>query len=151
MVYNSKNYPNLLALFDELKVEGQETNMGFSVSMDNGNFEWCGDSISGLISTVSNLFNPNFYLMFYDILRFNSNAPAFLKLPESHPDKLLTTGEYLKKYKYSDAFAKYYLVPMTAAIWSASTDGIMAFPAITLLTFLNKYVKQRLYRYPYNF
>eukprot|EP01041_Mallomonas_annulata_P003419 gene3419-6783_t len=140
MVYNSKNYPYMMALFEELKVEGEETNMGFSVSMDNGSFEWCGDSISGLFASFKNIFNPEFYKMFYDILRFNSEAVSFLKLSESDPERNLTVGEFLSKRKYSDAFAKYYLVPMTAAIWSASTDGIMSFPALTLMTFLNNHL-----------
>jgi predicted NAD/FAD-binding protein len=140
MVYNSLNYPNLIALFQELGVEGLDTEMGFSVSMDDGKFEWCGDSLSGLLATPSNAINPAFYAMMRDILRFNKEALKALALPDNHPTRLITTGTFLEQHKFSKSFTNLYLVPMTAAIWSASTDGILGFPAITLFSFLNNHL-----------
>ena len=140
MVYNELNYPNLCSLFDELNVSGEDTTMGFSVSMDNGKFEWCSDSLSGLLATPSNALNPSFYLMMYDILRFNKEAQKALGLPNDHPDRKLSVQEFLSAKGFSEQFAKLYLIPMTAAIWSASTDGIYSFPAITLCTFLNNHL-----------
>ena len=138
MVYNSLNYPNLIALFDELEVKGLDTEMGFSVSMDNGNFEWCGDTLGGLMATPSNIVNPAFYAMMRDILRFNKAALKALQLPLEDPTRQLTTKQFLDLHRFSKSFINLYLVPMTAAIWSASTDGILGFPAITLFSFLNK-------------
>jgi predicted NAD/FAD-binding protein len=138
MVYNNLNYPNLLALFDELGVDGIETTMGFSVSMDDGKFEWCGDSLAGLLATPSNIINPRFYAMFNDIFRFNKAALALLDLPENHSSRFQSTREFLKVNKFSESFAKYYLIPMTAAIWSATSDDILNFPAVTLFSFLRK-------------
>jgi predicted NAD/FAD-binding protein len=138
MVYNSLNYPNLIALFDELGVKGLDTEMGFSVSMDNGNFEWCGDTLSGLMATPSNIVNPAFYAMMRDILRFNKEALKALVLPKNHPTRQKTVKQFLDDHKFSKSFTNLYLVPMTAAIWSASTNGILGFPAITLFSFLNK-------------
>lgn len=139
MVYNDLNYPNLVSLFEELGVEGESTNMGFSVSMDNGTFEWCGDSLKGLFATPSNLYNPQFYLMLRDIIRFNDLASKVLVSPSDDPSRSQSTGEFLNNNGFSAAFAQYYLVPMTAAIWSASTEGILSFPAITLFTFLDNH------------
>jgi len=138
MVYNDINYPYLINFFNELGIKGEKTNMGFSVSMDSGALEWCGDTLFGLISTLRNIVNPSFYMMILDVFRFNKEAKLFLSLPDSHPDKQLTMGQFLSKRKFSKAFSKYYLVPMTAAIWSATTQGIMAFPALTLIQFLDK-------------
>lgn len=140
MVYNSLNYPNLLALFEELGIEGIDTTMGFSVSMDDGKFEWCGETLGGLFATSSNLINFRFYQMFRDIFRFNKQGIITLQLPENHPTRFLTTRQFLKEHQLSDAFAKYYLIPMTAAIWSASSDDILNFPIITLLAFLNNHL-----------
>ncbi|MEC8183540.1 MAG: FAD-dependent oxidoreductase, partial [SAR324 cluster bacterium] len=42
IVYNVKNYPNLIQLFDYLKVQTEATDMSFSVSRDNGEFEYSG-------------------------------------------------------------------------------------------------------------
>lgn len=140
MVYNSMNYPNLIGLFEELGVEGLATTMGFSVSMDDGNFEWCGDSLSGLMATPSNIYNLDFYVMMNDILRFNKCALSFLNLPTNHPSSNQTTGEFLSSNRFSKAFTKYYLIPMTGAIWSATTDAMLKFPALTLFTFLNNHL-----------
>lgn len=138
MVYNALNYPNLCAFFKEVGIEGIETSMGFSVSMDHGNFEWCSDTISGLLATPSNIINPKFYLMMKDIFRFNKKAKELLSLPSNDPIRLLTTGEFLIKHSLSNEFRDYYLIPMTAAIWSASDHDILGFPALTLFTFLEK-------------
>jgi predicted NAD/FAD-binding protein len=100
---------NLIGLFEELNVEGIPTEMGFSVSMDDGSFEWCADSVSGLLATPSNIINPSFLLMFGDIVRFNKKALELLRLPSHHIDKHMTTGDFLKKYKFSDAFSKVFL------------------------------------------
>jgi hypothetical protein len=141
MVYNALNYPNLMGLFEELGVAGLDTEMGFSVSLDDGAFEWCGDTLKGLCATRSNATNPAFYRMMRDILRFNTAAVKALSVPDHHPTRTQTVGEFLRVHGFSDAFTNLYLVPMTAAIWSSSARGILDFPAITLFTFLNKCVR----------
>lgn len=138
MVYNALNYPNLMELFKELGVEGEDTTMGFSVSMDSGNFEWCADTLAGLMATSSNAYNPSFYLMMWDIVRFNKEARFFLESSLQDTVSDISVGEFLRMRKFSESFTKLYLIPMTAAIWSASAEGILNFPAITLFTFLNK-------------
>ena len=140
MVYNTVNYPHLIGLFEELGVSGQSTDMGFSVSMDQGRFEWCADSWAGLFATPSNLLSPAFYRMISDIFRFNKKAKETLLLPQNHPTLALTVGEWLALHGMSDAFATFYLVPMTAAIWSASSSGILNFPALALLSFLDNHL-----------
>jgi predicted NAD/FAD-binding protein len=137
MVYNTLNYPNLCAFFAEIGVEGVETHMGFSVSADNGKFEWCSDSLSGLMATPSNIINPAFYSMMRDIFNFNDKASAFLTLSEED-QKGLTTGEFLSLHAFSSSFRDYYLIPMTAAIWSASGGDMLGFPAASLFRFLDK-------------
>lgn len=138
MVYNTLNYPNLCAFFEELGIEGQPTTMGFSVSVDDGKLEWCSDSLSGLLATPGNAWNPRFYRMFLDIFRFNEEAVRLLSLPETDASRNVTVRVFLKEKRLSDAFRDLYLVPMTAAIWSATTEDILNFPAVTLFTFLNK-------------
>ena len=138
MVYNTLNYPNLCAFFEELGIEGLPTTMGFSVSVEDGALEWCSDSFSGLFATPSNAYNPRFYSMMRDIFRFNEEAHRLLAMPESNPARNVTVRKFLQEKNLSDSFRDLYLVPMTAAIWSATTDDILNFPAVTLFTFLNK-------------
>ena len=70
IVYNVKNYPNLILLFDYLKVQTEATDMSFSVSRDNGEFEYSGGDLRGLFAQASNIVKPVFWKMLYEILRF---------------------------------------------------------------------------------
>src|SRR5262249_25488597 len=47
IVYNAPNYPNLTALFEHLGVATEASNMSFSVSLDNGAFEYAGGNGPG--------------------------------------------------------------------------------------------------------
>ncbi|RYH29461.1 hypothetical protein EON65_08370 [archaeon] len=61
-----------------------------------------------------------------------------LKLPENHPKRGVTVLDFLATHSLSDSFRDLYLIPMTAAIWSATANDMLNFPALTLFTFLNK-------------
>jgi predicted NAD/FAD-binding protein len=56
--------------------------------------------------------------MLFDIIRFNHLATRLLDLPEDHCERKMSLGAYLRYHNYSESFAKNYLIPMTAAIWS---------------------------------
>ena len=51
--------------------------MSFSVSVENTNIEYCGKGLKGIFSTKSNLLNPKFLRMFFDILNFYKNFLLF--------------------------------------------------------------------------
>jgi predicted NAD/FAD-binding protein len=70
IVYNQKTYPNLTALFDHLNVPTQESDMSFSVSLDEGRLEYSGSGFSGLFAQPVNLMRPRFWSMLSDLLRF---------------------------------------------------------------------------------
>ena len=70
IVFNFKTYPNLINFFKENDVQIEKSNMSFSVSVDNTNFEYCGKGLSGIFSNKLNLFNIEFLKMFFDIIRF---------------------------------------------------------------------------------
>ena len=70
IVFNFQTYPNLIKFFEENKIDIEKSNMSFSVSVDNTNFEYCGKGISGIFSNRSNLFNVKFLKMFFDIIKF---------------------------------------------------------------------------------
>jgi predicted NAD/FAD-binding protein len=73
--------------------------------------------------------------MIYDILRFNREAPRLL-LSE---DNSLTLGEYLARHGYSDSFVQRYIVPMGRAIWSATEEAMMGFPARFFVDFFERH------------
>jgi predicted NAD/FAD-binding protein len=50
-----------------------------------------------------------------------------------------TLGEYLSSGRYGEAFIHDYLIPMGAAIWSASRRDMMGFPAASFLAFFRNH------------
>jgi Predicted NAD/FAD-binding protein len=125
---------NFIDFLKLMKVELEPTDMTFSVSRDQGWFEWSGSSVDALFCQRSNLMSPKMWRMIFDIIRFNYFALDVLRR-DSPTDE--TIGEYLEREGYSSAFRDDYLIPMTAAIWSTSPDKcLLDFPAVTLIRFM---------------
>ena len=55
IVFNQKTYPNLVKLLNTLGVESYETDMGFSVSLDNASFEYSGGGPLQLLGSLLHL------------------------------------------------------------------------------------------------
>ena len=51
----------------------------------------------------------------------------------------MSIGEFLDARRFSDVFVHRYLLPMASAIWSASLASIRAFPALTMIRFLDNH------------
>ena len=113
IVFNFKTYPNLINFFKENKIEIEKSDMSFSVSIEDSNFEYCGKGLNGIFSNRSNLLNYKFLRMFFDILNFYKKCDNIQNF-----DEKITLGEYLSKNKLSTEFINYHLIPMVSAIWS---------------------------------
>ncbi|WP_447600131.1 NAD(P)/FAD-dependent oxidoreductase [Nitrospira sp. Nam80] len=131
IVFNDWTYPHFVRLLDELGVPSQPSDMSFSVKCDETGLEYNGTSLNTLFAQRRNLLRPSFYRMIRDILRFNREAPDLLS--GSEPGQSL--GSYLEQHRYSKEFVRNYIVPMGAAIWSASPATIWEFPARYLVQF----------------
>jgi predicted NAD/FAD-binding protein len=132
IVYNPRNYPLFTRLLEELRVESQETTMGFSVQDARTGLEYNATSLDTLFCQRRNLLSPRFLRMVREILRFYREAPALLAQPGPGP----TLGEYLAAGGYSPLFVDDHLVPMACALWSSPTAAILQFPAKHLVRFL---------------
>jgi predicted NAD/FAD-binding protein len=135
MVFNEDNYPNMVKWFEELEVPYEDTDMSLSISLDQGGMEWSSDGLSGLFANRSQIVKPSFYSFIKEMLRFNENGPLLLGLDPDDPRRAVTLGQYLRDEGYSDAFATHYLLPMMAALWSASMEDVLQFPAEQLMAF----------------
>ena len=113
IVFNFQTYPNLINFFKENDIQIEKSNMSFSVSVDNTNFEYCGKGLSGIFSNKSNLFNIEFLKMFFDIIKFYKKSEQI-----SLSNEKTTLGDYLKNNKLSEPFINYHIIPMVSAIWS---------------------------------
>ncbi|MFO7747527.1 MAG: FAD-dependent oxidoreductase [Orrella sp.] len=132
LVHNELTYPNLIALFEHLKVPVHSSDMTFGVSIDNPDIEWAGTNLGTVFAQKSNLINPTFLKMLAQILRFNKAANEYLS--ESR-EKQWTLEQLLDAHGYGWHMRQWYLLPMAAAIWSSSVKDILDFPAATFLQF----------------
>jgi predicted NAD/FAD-binding protein len=135
IVFNDVTYPNFIALLDELGVESQPSDMSFSVSNRHTGLEYNGASLNTLFAQRSNLFRPSFHRMLRDILRFNREAPALL---DDNAETVML-GDYLDTKGYSREFVEHYIVPMGAAIWSATAEGMRRVPAAFFIRFFHNH------------
>ncbi|WP_262690532.1 NAD(P)/FAD-dependent oxidoreductase [Kordiimonas aestuarii] len=136
IVYNPANYPNLTALFDHLDIASVKTDMSFSVSMDDGRFEYSGGDGGGLFAQPGNFFRPRFWSMIGGIVRFYDKAAQYCTDPSySH----MTLGELLSSEGYSPSFVRDHLGPMGAAIWSSNSQDILEYPAVSFLNFFRNH------------
>lgn len=131
IVFNKKTYPNFIALLDELDVDIQPSSMSFSVKCELSGLEYNGTTLNSLFAQRRNLFNPRFYRMIKDILRFNTEALEVLQ----KKDESLSLGAFLGRKKYSNEFINHYIIPMGAAIWSSNPDMMHQFPAHYFIQF----------------
>ena len=134
IVLNDKNYKNLMEFFKEIEIDLYKTEMSFSV---NSKF---------LIWNSKEFFNFSFLKnlkkikLLIDIMKFNYLAKNF-KNKEN-------IGKWLKTYNFSNLFIESYLLPMTSAIWSSTSEGIAKYPAESLNGFLNNHGLLNLYDRP---
>jgi predicted NAD/FAD-binding protein len=133
IVYNEATYPKLTRVFAELEVETQASDMSFSVSCADPDMEYAVHSLQGLFAQPAHLASASFLRMLVDIVRFGRKGRATLG---GRPDPSATIGDFLREGSFSDAFARYFLLPMTAAIWSSGTEIATSFPRDSLLRFL---------------
>ena len=134
IVYNPLNYPNLIELFAALDVPTQNTDMSFSVSLDAGSSEYEG-SLRGLLAQPSNLFKRRYWAMLKDLVRFYRTAPRHAydgPITESLRD-------FIVRERYSAAFVEDHLLPMSAAIWSCTSNMMLDFPVRSFMRFLENH------------
>ncbi len=130
IVFNPQSYPNLVALFDMLNIATPSTNMTFSASLADGEYEYSGSGARGLFGQASNLTSPMHWRMIVDIRRFFRQAAD-----AKATDLEMSLGRWLKRNNYSEAFVSNHLTPMAAAIWSTPSAGVLDFPAASFMRF----------------
>lgn len=133
IVFNYANYPHLSALFEELNVPVVPSNMSFGASIDGGRLEYALTTLDSIFAQRRNLANPKFLRMLSDVVRFNKSATRLAQ------DKSLTIAGFLDKLGAGEYFRKYYLTPLSGAIWSTPVDKIMDFPAYSMIDFFENH------------
>ena len=132
IVFNKKNYPHLVDLFDELGAPVTESAMSFGVSARGGRLEYGLANVDAVFAQRRNLMHPAFLRMVRDIVTFNKRA-------ESVVTPGMTIGDLVAELRLGPWFARYYLTPFSGAIWSTPKLGILDFPAAAMVKFFRNH------------
>ncbi len=135
IVYNENTYPNLTALFAHLDIATKPSDMSFAVSLDDGQTEYAGTDLFGLFAQRVNLLRPRFWSMLADLRRFYRQAPDLAGGVAAD----ITLGAFLDQHGYRQAFRQDHLLPMAAAIWSASAERLLDYPAAHFIRFCDNH------------
>ncbi|MEI5673594.1 MULTISPECIES: FAD-dependent oxidoreductase [unclassified Nocardioides] len=133
IVHNELTYPVLLRLFAELGVETQESEMSMSISDAGTGLEWAGAlGRQGVLPTPGHLANPRYLRMLTEIPRFHRRAKALL----ARPGDDLTLRAFLEVGGFTPYFARHFMEPLVAAVWSCDPAVSLDYPARYLFSFL---------------
>jgi len=133
LVFNERTYPNFLRLLAQLGVLGQRSDMCFSVRCHRCRLEFSSRNLRSLFAQPWRAADPRHLRLLFDVLRFFGNARRFLASSRGYDVGL---GEFLDEGRYGSWLARHFVLPMTGAIWSASHANMRAFPARSILQFL---------------
>lgn len=137
IVFNDWTYPNFIKLMTTLGVDYQPTEMSFSVTSEKANLEYNGNNLNSLFAQRRNIFRPRFWRIVRDILKFNKACKKMVA--DKRDTSSLTLEDIIAELKLSDDFARYYILPMCAAIWSSSLEQTRRFPLTFFLQFFNNH------------
>lgn len=136
IVYNERTYPLLTRLFEELSVATQASDMSFSVSCADPDIEYASHGLRGLFADPSLILSASYLKMLVDVVRFGRRGRRILA---GSGDPRVTISEFLSDGRFSQDFARYYLMPMVSAIWSSGTELAANYPLDPLLRFLDNH------------
>ncbi|BFT29768.1 FAD-dependent oxidoreductase [Alteromonas sp. D210916BOD_24] len=137
IVFNDWTYPNFITLLNALGVSYQPTEMSFSVVSDKANLEYNGNNLNSLFAQRRNLLRPRFWRIIKDILRFNKACKSMVA--EGRDTHSLTLQDIIDELGLIEDFARYYILPMCAAIWSSTLEQTRRFPLTFFLQFFNNH------------
>lgn len=132
IVLNDKTYPLFTRLLARLGCNTQDGDMSFGFFSEETGLQYAGTGFNGLFAQRRNLLNPRYLSLLREIMRFCGRAQVDLR-----ENRLagVTVGDYLGRCGYSPMLRSCYILPMAAAIWSASQRDMDAFPAEMLIRF----------------
>ena len=132
IVFNKRNYPHLVSLFEQLDVPIVESDMSFGVSIMEGWLEYSTRSLKQTFAQKRNILRPKFLCMLADILKFHEKSLEYR-------DADITLREMLDKLKLGAWFRDYFLLPMGGAIWSMPVQQMLDYPARTFIRFFDNH------------
>ncbi|WP_376877112.1 NAD(P)/FAD-dependent oxidoreductase [Albirhodobacter sp. R86504] len=132
IVCNRRTYPLFIPMLEHLGVPLIPTDMSFSASLGQGDYEYGTRTLPALFAQWRRLLDPSHWRMLRDTMAFFKGATAY---KDSH----LTLGEMVEDMGLGRAFRDRFLLPISGAIWSTPTRGMLDFPAAPFVQFFDNH------------
>lgn len=146
IVCNDRTYPRLTALFDRLGVATVPAEMSLAVADERTGVEW-GTAVGRMRARPTHgahRLGPAAHAAHARVLaavprwhRAGDRLLAQLDRGEADPDETLRS--FLARHRLPRGFGEAYVVPLTAAVWSADPTTVLEFPAATICRFLRNH------------
>ena len=136
IVFNDRNYPDLIKFFDYLDVLTKNSDMSFAVSDFNYNIEYGGKNLKSLFAQYKNIFNISFLKMIYEIYCFYKLCKN-TNLDNINND--FTVENFLQNNKFSAYLRKLHIYPLISSIWSTNQKDVSNFPLKLFINFFNNH------------
>ncbi|MBT4645054.1 MAG: NAD(P)-binding protein [Pelagibacteraceae bacterium] len=136
IVYNNKNYPDLIKFFDHLHVQTLNSEMSFAVSDIFSNIEYSGKNFKTLFAQYKNIFSFDFIKMIYEIYRFYKLCK---KTKLHNIDNNMTITDFLNMHNFSMYFRNLHIYPLISSIWSTNQIDAGNFPFHLFINFFRNH------------
>ncbi|MBC7461219.1 MAG: FAD-dependent oxidoreductase [Thermoleophilia bacterium] len=133
IVHNRRTYPELIRMFEALDVPTQPTRMSMAIHCSGCGLEYAGRQPWSIVRGA--LRRPRLIKLGFEIARFQ--RAALRDLPTLDPT--VTLREYADAGGFSQHFSSHFLMPVTAAVWSAAPRAALDMPAAAILRFLDNH------------
>lgn len=134
IVFNHRNYPNLVGLFKHAGVVYEKSDMSFAASIMQGWLEYGTRDLKGIFAQRKNFLRPAFWKMIADVFRFQKDALRYLNAAPH-----ITLGRCLDELNMGDWFRRYFILAMGGAIWSCPPQQMLLFPARSFVRFFHNH------------
>jgi predicted NAD/FAD-binding protein len=136
IVCNDRTYPHFHTLLDQLGCQVRPADMSFGYTDEVEGLAYSGAGLGGLFAQRSRLLDPRHWAFLANVIKFQRAGRRALA---GGRDLSLPLGRFLAESGVSQAAVDHYVVPMGAAIWSATRAGILEFPASSFLHFFENH------------
>ncbi|XDD47273.1 NAD(P)-binding protein [Leptospira sp. WS39.C2] len=126
-------YPTLFQVYDKASIQTRVVDYSFRVDSENESvFGFYSKNIFGFhfgFPTADVFVTEKGRTIFSDLLKFYANS----KLDWKNENPNITILDFLKKYKYSNAFIYEFLLPTFALVNTCKTETVANYPAETII------------------
>jgi len=136
IVFNKKNYPDLIKFFDLLGTRYADSDMSFAVSSLISKIEYSGKIFFTLFNNYKNIFSYKYLKMIFEIYKLYKLCST-VELENNQKD--ISINKFLELHGFSLYVRRYHIYPLISSIWSSKKNDVENFPLISFINFFRNH------------